>query len=234
MEYLNTHLGNPQTNVGNSRVLVIRNSTKMLIVLVLAGMMAMAATFGSVSADAGHVHQFAGSYTLSPPVLSGPPTTENGVTSIAGTIDVVTIGSQVGTAAVDFSCTLGTGARGTNECKGSFFFEGSVQGKTGTYKTTMFNWTAGGEDAFTSAEFQLVPGSGTGEFSNLINIGGRLLRDEAGAVGAYFGELEFELIVVPPSSLTEFTVSELFVMEAEGTITLEELIAELTLRASSD
>ena len=47
MEYLNAHLGNPQSNVGNSRVLVIRNTTRMLIVVVLAGMMAMAATFGS-------------------------------------------------------------------------------------------------------------------------------------------------------------------------------------------
>ena len=234
MEYLNAHLGNPQSNVGNSRVLVIRNTTRMLIVVVLAGMMAMAATFGSVFADEGHVHRTAGSYTVGPPALSGPPTTENGVTSIAGTIDVVTIGTQVGTAAVEFSCTLGTGAGGTNECKGSFFFEGSIQGKTGTYRATMFNWTAGGADAFTSSEFQMVSGSGTGELSNLISMGGTLLRDEAaGTVGAYFGEGEFELIVIPPSSLTEFTLSELFVMEADGTITTEELIAELTLRAKS-
>ena len=231
MKYPNTNLGNPQAN---TPALVIRNTTRMLIVLVLAGMLAMAATFGSVSADAGHVHKVAGSYTISPPVLSGPPTTENGVTSIAGTIDVETVGTQTGIAAVDFSCTLGTGARGTNECKGSFLFAGSIQGKAGTYKATMFNWTAGGEDAFTSSEFQLVSGSGTGEFSNLISIGGTLLRDEAaGTVGAYFGEFEFGVIVIPPSTLTEFTVSELFVMEAERTITTEELIAELVLRAES-
>ncbi len=98
----------------------------------------------------------------------------------------------------------------------------------------MTNWIAGGEDAFTSAKFQMVSGSGTGGFSNLITIGGALLRDEAaGPVGVYSGELEFELIVVPPSTLTQFTVSELFVMEADGTITTEELVAELTLRASS-
>jgi len=220
-------------NNGISGLLTIKNTMRFLGGVLLAGMLAMAATFASVSADAGHVHQVAGSYTLSPPVLSGPPTTENGVTSIAGTIDVITIGTQNGTGAVDFSCTLGTGARGTNECNGSYFYEGDVAGKTGTYIATMFNWTAAGEDAFTSAEFQLVPGSGTGELSNLKNIKGRLLRDETGAVGAYFGELEFELIVVPPSNLTEFTVSELFVMEADGTITTEQLVAELTLRAQS-
>ena len=51
-------------------------------------------------------------------------------------------------------------------------------------------------------------------------------RDKVrGTVGAFVGELEFEVIVIPPSTLTEFTVSELFVMEAEGTITIEELVA---------
>ena len=80
----------------------------------------------------------------------------------------------------------------------------------------------------------MVRGSGAGGFSNLITIGRDLLRDEAGGtVGASIGELEFEVIVIPPSTLTEFTVSELFVMEAEGTITIEELVAELNLRATS-
>ncbi|MCH2501386.1 MAG: hypothetical protein MK126_00910 [Dehalococcoidia bacterium] len=50
-------------------------------------------------------------------------------------------------------------------------------------------------------------------------------RRSWGTVGAFVGELEFEVIVIPPSTLTEFTVSELFVMEAEGTITIEELVA---------
>jgi len=194
----------------------------------------MTATFSSVSADAGAVHKSAGSYTVAPPVLSGPPTTENGVTFIAGTVDVTTIGAQTGVAAVDFSCTLGAGARGVSECKGSFLFDGTIHGKTGTYRADMFDWIAGSEDAFTSAKFQMVRGSGTGGFSNLITIGRDLLRDEAGGtVGASIGELEFEVIVIPPSTLTEFTVSELFVMEAEGTITIEELVAELNLGATS-
>ena len=127
---------------------------------------------------------------------------------------------------MDSSCTLGTGARGVNECKGSFLFDGTIHGKTGTYRADMFDWTAGGEDAFTSAKFQIVRGSGTGGFSNLVTLGGDPLHDAAaGAVGALVGELEFEVIVIPPSTLTEFTVSELFVMEAEGTITIEELVA---------
>ena len=104
----------------------------------------MTATFSSVSADAGPVHKSAGSYTVAPPVLSGPPTTENGVTFIAGTVDVTTIGAQTGVAAVDSSCTLGTGARGVNECKGSFLFDGTIHGKTGTYRADVFDWTAGG------------------------------------------------------------------------------------------
>ena len=41
-------------------------------------------------------------------------------------------------------------------------------------------------------------------------------RRSWGTVGAFVGELEFEVVVIPPSTLTEFTVSKLFVMEAEG------------------
>lgn len=166
--------------------------------LLLVGVLAMTATFSSVSADAKPVHKSAGSYTVAPPVLSGPPTTENGVTFIAGTVDVTTIGAQTGVAAVDFSCPQGTGARGVNECKGSFLFDGTIHGNTGTYRADMFDWIAGSEDAFTSAKFQMVRGSGTGGFSNLITIGGDHLRDEAG-----------------------------------GTITIEKLVAELNLRATS-
>jgi len=140
----------------------------------------MTATFSSVSADAGPVQKSAGSYTVAPPVLSGPPTTENGVTFIAGTVDVTTIGAQTGDAAVDSSCTLSTGASGVNVCKGSFLLYGTIHGKTGTYRTDMFDWTAGGEDAFTSAEFQIVRGGGTGGFSNLITIGGDLLATKLG------------------------------------------------------
>jgi len=50
-------------------------------------------------------------------------------------------------------------------------------------------------------------------------------RRSWGTVGAFVGELEFEVIVIPPSTLTESTVNELFVMEAERTITIEELVA---------
>ena len=81
---------------------------------------------------------------------------------------------------MDFSCTLGTGARGGNECKGSFLFDGTLHGKTGTYRADMFDWIAGGEDAFTSAKFQMVRGSGPGGFSNLITIGGDLLATKLG------------------------------------------------------
>ena len=81
---------------------------------------------------------------------------------------------------MDFSCTLGTGARGVNECKGSFLFDGTIHGKTGTYRADMFDWIAGGEDAFTSAKFQMVRGSGAGGFSNLITIGGDLLATKLG------------------------------------------------------
>jgi len=50
-------------------------------------------------------------------------------------------------------------------------------------------------------------------------------RRSWGTVGAFVGELEFEVIVIPPSTFTESTVNELFVMEAERTITIEELVA---------
>ena len=156
------------------------------------------------------------------------------MTSIASTVDVTNIGTQTGVAAVDFFCTLGTGARGVNECRRSFLFDGTIHAKTGTYRADMFNWIAGGEDGFTSAKSQMVRRSGTGGFSNLITLGGDLLRDEAAAtVGALVGEFEFDVIVIPPSTLIEFTVSELFVMEAEGAITVEESVAELNLRATS-
>lgn len=221
-------------NTGKSGVLTIKNTMLLLGGALSAVILAIATAFGSASADVGPVKMAAASYSVSPPVLSGPPTTENGVTSIAGTVDVITSGTHTGTAAVDFSCTLGTGTRGANECEGSFLFEGTVSGKAGTFRADMVDWTGGGEDAFTVAGFKMVPGSGTGELTNLIKYGGDLRRDEAaGPVGAFIGEYQWEIVVVPPSTLTEFTVSQLFVMEAEGTITTEELVADLTLRAES-
>ena len=152
----------------------------MVLAGLLVGLLAMTATFSSASADAEYAHKSAGSYTVAPAVLSGPPTTENGVTYITGTVDVTTIGTQTGVAAADLSCTLNTGARGVNECRGSFLFDGTIHGKTGTYRADMFDWTAGGEDAFTSAKFQMVRGSRTGGFSNLITIGGDLLPTKFG------------------------------------------------------
>ncbi|MCH7843723.1 MAG: hypothetical protein IID01_13290 [Chloroflexi bacterium] len=231
---------NRQLNNGNLGVLAIKNALgkhtlRLLGGLLLIGMLAMATTFGPVSADNGPVYQFAGDYTVSPPVLSGPPTTENGVTSIAGTVAVETRGTQVGSVVVEFTCDLGTGPGGANECEGTYFFEGSLRGKSGTFRATMTNWTAGGEAAFTSVDFKLISGSGTGGLSNLVKAEGKLLRDEAaGPVGVYFGEAQFEIIVVPPSTLTEFSLQDLFSMESDGAITTEGSVAELTLRASSD
>ena len=104
----------------------------------------MTATFSSVSADAGPVHKSAGSYTVAP-CLVGP-------TNDGKRRDVHRRYcrrdndwcSDTGVAAVDSSCTLGTGARGVNECKGSFLFDGTIHGETGTYRADMFDWTAGG------------------------------------------------------------------------------------------
>jgi len=51
MRNANLNLGDLQSNIGNSGALVIKNTTKMLIGLAVAGMVAMATIFGSVSAD---------------------------------------------------------------------------------------------------------------------------------------------------------------------------------------
>ena len=99
----------------------------------------------------------------------------------------------------------------------------------------MTDWLAGGEAEFTTSDFKLISGSGTGGLANLVKAGGKLLPDEAaGPVRAYFGKAQFEIIVVPPSNLTEFMVSERFVMEANGIITIEESVTELKLRAGSE
>lgn len=237
---MNEPNANIQLNNSNLGVPAIKNALgkhtlRLLGGLLLIGMLAMASTFGPVSADNGPVYQVAGDYTVSPPVLSGPPTTVNGVTSIAGTVNVELRASHIGTALVTFTCDLGIGPGGSNVCEGSYVFEGTLRGKKGTYRATMTNWIAGGEAEFTRSDFKLISGSGTGELSNLVKAEGKLLRDEAaGPIGVYFGEAQFEIIVVPPSTLTEFSLQELFSMEADGTITTEELVAELTLRASSD
>jgi len=222
---------NTRSNSDNTGVMGVKNPIRFLGVLLLAGMVAMLTRFGSVSAENGPVGQFAGDYTVSPAVLSGPPTTENGMTSIAGAVSVDLRASLIGTALITFTCGVGPG--GSNVCEGSYIFEGALRGKEGSYRATMTDWIAGGEAEFTTSDFKLISGSGTGELADLVEAEGKLLRDEAaGPVGVYFGEAQFEIIVVPPSNFTEFTVNELFIMEADGIITIEESVAELKLRAS--
>ena len=223
---------NTRSNSDNTGVMGVKNPIRFLGVLLLAGMVAMLTRFGSVSAENGPVGQFAGDYTVSPAVLSGPPTTENGMTSIAGAVSVDLRASLIGTALITFTCGLGVGPGGSNVCEGSYIFEGALRGKEGSYRATMTDWIAGGEAEFTTSDFKLISGSGTGELADLVEAEGKLLRDEAaGPVGVYFGEAQFEIIVVPPSNFTEFTVNELFIMEADGIITIEESVAELKLRA---
>ena len=114
MKSINEHLG---SNIGGLGALVGNKTMRLMVGLALVGMLAMATIFSSVSADIGPVHQAAGDYTVSPPVLSGPPTTENGVTSIAGTVAVELRGTQIGSALVTFTCDLGTGPGGPTNVK---------------------------------------------------------------------------------------------------------------------
>jgi len=183
-------------------------------------------------------HQVAGDYTLGLPVLSGPPVTENGVTTIAGAIAVETRGSQIGSAPdLQFTCVLGVGGA-PNVCEGSYFFTGSIRGRVGTYKAVSDRWTSGGDAAFASAHFVLVPGSGTGDLSNLVEFEVTVQRDESveRRVGAYFGTVRFEGDQTPtpvgeePKNLSDYSVSELFAMEAAGEISEDELAAELERR----
>lgn len=183
-------------------------------------------------------YQIAGDYTLDLPVLSGPPITENGVTTIAGTIGVETRGSQIGSAPkLEFTCVLGTGGA-PNVCEGSYVFTGSLRGRVGTYKAVSDSWTSGGDAAFASAHFVLVPGSGTGDLSNLVVLEVTVQRDESveRRVGAYFGTLRFEGDQTPtavdeePKVLSDYSVAQLFAMEAAGEITGDELAAELESR----
>ena len=183
--------------------------------------------------------QFAGDYTIALPVLSGPPVTENGVTTIAGAVDVETRGTQIGSSPVEFTCVLGTGGA-PNVCEGSFVFEGSLRGRIGTYEAVSDNWASGGDAAFANAHFVLVPGSGTGDLSNLVELEVTVLRDEAveRRVGAYFGTMRFEGDQTPtqvddaPMDLSDYSVGELFEMEKDGQITTDELAAELERRNS--
>ncbi|PKB73463.1 MAG: hypothetical protein BZY75_01750 [SAR202 cluster bacterium Io17-Chloro-G7] len=191
-------------------------------------------------------YQIAGDYTLALPVLSGPPVTEDGVTTIAGTIDVETKGSQIGVApGLEFTCVLGVDGA-PNVCEGSYVFEGSVRGRIGTYKAVTDSWTSGGDAAFASAHFVLVPGSGTGDLSNMVEFEVTVARYETveRRVGAYWGTVRFEGDSSPSEvggdgmmmeedatkDLSDFTIGELFEMEKAGDITTDELAAELERR----
>ena len=123
-------------------------------------------------------------------------------------------------------------------CEGGYLFVGTVRGRTGTYKAITDDWTSGGDAAFASAHFVLVPGSGTGDLSNLVELEVTVLRDETvePRVGAYIGSLRFEGDSSPtpiddaPKDLSDYSVSELFAMEKAGDITADELAAELERR----
>ena len=223
---------NTQSRSGGIGIFGVNNAWRLLAGLLLIGLLAMSASFGTISANDGSGHQGAGDYTVSAPVLSGPPTTESGVTSIAGTVAVDLRGSQIGSALVTFTCDLGTGPKGANRCQGSLVFEGTLRGLEGSYQATMTNWIAGGEEAFTSSDYKLIKGSGTGELANLDDLEGVILRDEdAGLVGVYTADYKFEAPEIDLNDLSVFTLQELFNMEADGTISTEDLVAELETRA---
>ena len=160
---------------------------------------------------------------MSPPVIAGPPVVENGVATIAGKVDLEIRGSQVGTALIDFTCALGADGA-PNVCQGTYLFEGTIRGESGTYSATLTDWTAGGDEAFTSAKFKLISGSGTGGLSNLVVAEGSVLRDEVTPVGVYFGTARFE---AEAGDLSGYTISELFHLASAENITTDELLAEL-------
>jgi len=135
--------------------------------------------------------------------------------------------------------TLALGANGApNTGQGSYVFEGSIRGRTGTVKVAIDNWTAGGDAAFTSAQFKMVSGSGTGDLSNLVEYEGFLQRDETAdpPVGAYWGTIRFEGDQTPSKvddatkDLSDYSVAELFAIEIASDITADELAAELERR----
>ena len=171
-----------------------------------------------------------------PPTLFGPPTPQDGLLLVSGTVPITTHGTLEGDAIVHFDCLFDPDRPDLpQQCTGKEerLPGTTLAGRPGTFWADLV-WTARGHLALTDGTYKLVEGSGTGSLEHLTKFEGTFQRDEtAGLWGTIRGVYEFELIVVPPSELGDFTVSELFVMEADGTITTEELIAELTLRAES-
>lgn len=136
-----------------------------------------------------------------------------------------------------FTCELGTDGA-SNVCEGGFDFDGILNGRTGTFKTAVDNWTAGGDAAFTSSHFTLISGSGTGELSNLVEMEGTIQRDETvnPPVGVYLatmrfaGDMTLSAVEGAPKALSGYSIGELFEMEKSGDITTDELAAELERR----
>ena len=137
-------------------------------------------------------HRGAYFYTvLGPPVFAGPPVEENGLTTVAGIVEIETNGTAVGHAVIDFTCVVGANGA-SNQCQGIESFEGTFNGKAGSYKTNL-EWTAAGDAAFTAGVFELVSGSGTGELEDLVKWEGVFQRDEtAGLNGIVFGVFRFD------------------------------------------
>ena len=176
---------------------------KTFILTLVAAALLVPLIFVALASAATPSHQFASDYTvLAAPTLSGPPVTENGVTTISGSVPIEIRGTVEGSAVVSFTLALGVdGAPNTGE--GGFVFEGSIAGRIGTIEATLDNWVAGGDEAFTSARFEMIQGSGTGDLSNLVEYAGFVQRDEAVEVrvGIYWGTVRFEGDETPSTSI---------------------------------
>ena len=123
---------------------------------------------------------------LGPPVFSGPPTEVNGVTTVAGVVEIESTGTQAGHSAIHFTCAVGANGA-PNQCKGTLNFDGSFVGKTGSF-VLYLTWNASGDAAFTDGAFRLRDGSRTGELMNLVKWKGKYQRDEtAGPNGIITG-----------------------------------------------
>ena len=190
--------------------------------------------------------QIAGDYTVVSNTPSGPPVVENGVTTISVIAEAALRGSNEGTAAVTVDCVLGTDGA-SNVCEGTMDFEGSLRGRIGTLKATVDSWISGGDDAFTSAKFTLVSGSGTGDLSNLVELNLTIQRDETveypdgvQPVGIYFGTLQFDGDE-SASSITQIVGDYTVVSNTpsgppvvENGVTMISVIAEAALRGSNE